>query len=295
MSRYPCDDGRLCFLQCPQCVDRDREREQLDALARRSMPATPAPELRPAVAGVSEAEVEIAAAVLDHPSVYMGGPSERSKRLARRVLTAAAQARRAEQDAEVERLRKLYKLPAHMPLADVVDYVRGYQEETDRVLQETNAYALKLQARASKAVLRRLEWVVGPSLGFAHERCCVCHRRRTVGHDPSCPLAALLSTAPISAVMPTTRHGEAVMSEVTEREVLHPRLLSALAEVARYEGKNQLYWWRRASMGQLAELGLTEPYRPASMANGKGKTLPYRITTAGRRALAEAGKEAGRG
>ncbi len=70
---------------------------------------------------------------------------------------------------------------------------------------------------------------------------------------------------------------------------LHPRLADALAELGRHETANRgaVYWWRRASMEKLAALGLVETWLPKSMAHYKGKTLPYRLTEAGRLALAE--------
>lgn len=61
---------------------------------------------------------------------------------------------------------------------------------------------------------------------------------------------------------------------------------AALKEVGSYRGRNLCYWWRRASMAQLAEMGLVETYRPKSMERSRSKTLPYRITEAGRTALA---------
>lgn len=73
------------------------------------------------------------------------------------------------------------------------------------------------------------------------------------------------------------------------REALHPRLADALAELGRYEAATpgRLFWWRRASMAKLASLGLVETWRSASLKNYTGKTLPYRLTEAGRLALAE--------
>ncbi|EXL10274.1 hypothetical protein BG36_07600 [Aquamicrobium defluvii] len=68
---------------------------------------------------------------------------------------------------------------------------------------------------------------------------------------------------------------------------LTPRLKDALAELQRYtEDRNVIYWWRRASMAKLAEIGLAETYRPASVSRTR-KMLPYRITPAGRAALTE--------
>ena len=69
------------------------------------------------------------------------------------------------------------------------------------------------------------------------------------------------------------------------------RLRDALAELQRYtEDRNVIYWWRRASMAKLAEMGLVETYRPPSLPASR-KVLPYRITDAGRRALQAKGGE----
>lgn len=68
---------------------------------------------------------------------------------------------------------------------------------------------------------------------------------------------------------------------------LTPQLRNALAELDRYcQRENVIYWWRRASMAKLAEIGLAETYRPASVSRTR-KMLPYRITPAGRAALTE--------
>lgn len=76
---------------------------------------------------------------------------------------------------------------------------------------------------------------------------------------------------------------------------LHPHLADALAELGRHEAgaKGTVYWWRRASMKKLAALGLTETWLPKSLEHYKGKTLPYRLTEAGRQALA--GRDQGEG
>lgn len=69
---------------------------------------------------------------------------------------------------------------------------------------------------------------------------------------------------------------------------LTPRLKDALEELHRYtENRNVIYWWRRASMAKLSELGLAEQYRPPSVTASR-KDLPYRIMPAGRAALQEA-------
>ncbi len=68
---------------------------------------------------------------------------------------------------------------------------------------------------------------------------------------------------------------------------LTPLLKDALAELQRYtEDRNAIYWWRRASMAKLAEMGLVETHRPPSVPESR-KVLPYRITPAGRAALTE--------
>lgn len=69
---------------------------------------------------------------------------------------------------------------------------------------------------------------------------------------------------------------------------LTPRLREALGEVGRYEGRNRLYWWRVRSMMELEVMGLVETWRSPSLAGYRGKQLPYRITAAGRAALADA-------
>jgi hypothetical protein len=63
---------------------------------------------------------------------------------------------------------------------------------------------------------------------------------------------------------------------------LTKRLQEALAEIGRYEGRNRVYWWRRASMGALAELGLVETYNPPSIEGRGYRNLPYRITPSSR-------------
>lgn len=76
---------------------------------------------------------------------------------------------------------------------------------------------------------------------------------------------------------------------------LSPRLADALAELGRYEVRNNtLYWWRRASMDKLVTLGLVETWRPKSLENSTRKDLPYRLTEAGRQALAQ-GRDQGEG
>lgn len=76
---------------------------------------------------------------------------------------------------------------------------------------------------------------------------------------------------------PTTNEG---------KPELKPRHMEALAEVARYRSDSP-FWWRRASMADLAAHGLVEEWKPALLANSKRKTLPYRITLAGQAALAK--------
>ena len=73
------------------------------------------------------------------------------------------------------------------------------------------------------------------------------------------------------------------------RNELHPQLADALAELGRHEARNDgwLYWFRRASMDKLIALGLVEMWRPNSLQHSKRKSLPYRLTDAGRAALAE--------
>ena len=66
-------------------------------------------------------------------------------------------------------------------------------------------------------------------------------------------------------------------------------LQDALSEVARYSGGNRLYWWREASMQKLQQMGLVEQWLPASVAKRKRmKSRPWRITEAGKQALADA-------
>lgn len=68
-----------------------------------------------------------------------------------------------------------------------------------------------------------------------------------------------------------------------------PALFEALAEVGRYEGRNRLYWWRRASMRKLEALGLVEQWLPPSVVERpRMKARPYRITATGRAALLKA-------
>ena len=67
---------------------------------------------------------------------------------------------------------------------------------------------------------------------------------------------------------------------------LTDRLHSALQECARFtEGRNSLYWWRRASMQKLEALGLVESYTPPSLIYSRGKARPYRLTEVGRALL----------
>ena len=100
MSRYPCDDGRMCFVQCPQCVERDQERERLNVLARRN-PMT-APDARPTMPGVSEAEVEAAM----HAYLQTGMSFWGWENAVRAALQAAALVR-AGHDGEVEHIDRL--------------------------------------------------------------------------------------------------------------------------------------------------------------------------------------------
>ena len=65
---------------------------------------------------------------------------------------------------------------------------------------------------------------------------------------------------------------------------LNSRLVEALAELGRHQERSSTpYWWRKSSMARLAELGLTEAYRP-----NRGPYAPahasqaYRLTEAGR-------------
>ncbi len=68
---------------------------------------------------------------------------------------------------------------------------------------------------------------------------------------------------------------------------LTPAHWEALREVASYDdGRNWLYWWRRASMKALEEHGYVEMWRPKSLEHSRRKQLPYRTTEAGRQFFA---------
>lgn len=74
---------------------------------------------------------------------------------------------------------------------------------------------------------------------------------------------------------------------MSDPTTLMRRHWAALAELAAYEGRNRLYWWREASMRVLIEHGFAEQYCPPSVAERpRMKRRPYRTTEAGRAALA---------
>lgn len=62
------------------------------------------------------------------------------------------------------------------------------------------------------------------------------------------------------------------------------RLQNALLELVRHEERGSSpYWWREASMYQLAAEGLTEKYQPCTIR----PVMAYRSTLAGREAAAK--------
>ena len=68
-------------------------------------------------------------------------------------------------------------------------------------------------------------------------------------------------------------------------------LIDALADCDDYTADGSLYWWTPAAMKKLKALGLVERYRHPSLADSQ-TFLPWRLTEAGRAALAKAtGKE----
>lgn len=72
-------------------------------------------------------------------------------------------------------------------------------------------------------------------------------------------------------------------------EKLTKTQLSALQELSRHVNRRSIpFWWRRAAMKALAELGLTEGYTPPRLRS----SIAYRIIIdAGRAALASTRKE----
>lgn len=107
MSRYPCDDGRKCLVQCPQCVERDEERERL----RR--PYRTLPDDRPAVTRVTHEEIAAAlrSRARDDEGEFepltdlLGFSGENKARTVMRAALEAAAHARSGQEGEVERLR----------------------------------------------------------------------------------------------------------------------------------------------------------------------------------------------
>lgn len=64
-------------------------------------------------------------------------------------------------------------------------------------------------------------------------------------------------------------------------------MLDTLRELKSFDGKNRCYWWRQASCARLAALGFAEQYAPPSvLERSRLRARPYRITEAGRTALA---------
>ncbi|MGR9413115.1 hypothetical protein [Rhizobium leguminosarum] len=68
---------------------------------------------------------------------------------------------------------------------------------------------------------------------------------------------------------------------------MNTRLMAALKELSTYSDRtNRLYWFRQASMRELAVLGYAEQWLPPSVAERpRMKQRPWRITDAGRAAL----------
>lgn len=60
------------------------------------------------------------------------------------------------------------------------------------------------------------------------------------------------------------------------------RLLDALTECRRYNDRGSYYWWRKASMATLEEMGLVEKWSPSPVpGRPRMSSKPWRVTDTG--------------